>query len=71
MHGWLFSESAGRVVVTCAQKDLAKIRKRAGDLPLTVLGTVGGDALAIERGFSIDLADLERAYNDALLRAIS
>jgi phosphoribosylformylglycinamidine synthase subunit PurL len=65
MHGWLFSESAGRVVVTCAQKDLAKIRKRAGDLPISVLGSVGGDALTFEGLPPIALSELEKAHDTA------
>jgi len=60
-HVWLFSESGARAVVTCAQKDLAKLRKRAGDLPITVLGTVGGDALAIEGVLSVPVDDLIQA----------
>jgi len=69
-HAWLFSESAARVVVTCTERDLAKLRKRAGDFPITVLGTVGGEDLTIEGLLSIPVSELEAAYDDALPAAI-
>jgi len=71
MYGWMFSESAGRVVVTCAQNDLARVRKRAGDVPLTVLGTVGGDALIFEGLTPIRVDELDELYERSFEAAIS
>ena len=65
-HVALFSESAGRAVITCAQNDLAKVARRIGDYPFAVLGTVGGEALEVEGLVSIPLADLDDAYENTL-----
>ena len=70
-HIWLFSESAGRVVVTCTQNDLVKLRKAAGDVPMTVLGTVGGETLDVEGAFGIPLEALEDVYEGSLRRHLS
>ena len=70
-HVWLFSESAGRAIVTCTQNDLVRLRKAAGDLPMTVLGTVGGAALAVEGAFEIPIEELEEAYEGSLQRSLS
>ena len=60
-HVWLFSESGARAVVTCSERDLAKVRKRAGDFPITVLGTVGGESLAIEGVLEVPVEQLAEA----------
>jgi phosphoribosylformylglycinamidine synthase subunit PurL len=67
MHVWLFSESGGRAVITCAERDLAKIRKLAGPVPLTVLGTVGGEDLVIEGVATIPVDDLIDAYEKPIV----
>jgi len=60
-HVWLFSESGARAIVTCTDRDLAKLRNRAGDLPVTVLGTVGGDDLVIEDVLTVPIDELAEA----------
>ena len=69
-HVWLFSESSGRAVVTCAERDLAKLRRFAGNVPITVLGTVEGEDLTIEGLAAISVADLSRVFEQALPAAI-
>ena len=65
----LFSEAGGRVVV-CADGDgaAASIARRAlaAGVPHQVLGTVGGDRLAIENLLSIPVAELAAVWRGAL-----
>ncbi|WP_018349572.1 phosphoribosylformylglycinamidine synthase subunit PurL [Longispora albida] len=60
----LFSESAGRVLVTV--KDVDALRAAAGDIPVTVLGTTGGDKLTVEGQFEIPLTELAEAHQGTL-----
>jgi phosphoribosylformylglycinamidine synthase len=70
-HIWLFSESAGRVIVTCTQNDLVKIRKAAGTMAMTVLGTVGGETLNVQGAFEIPIEQIEDAYGESLQRKLA
>jgi phosphoribosylformylglycinamidine synthase len=62
----LFGEGPSRVVLTCAPDDDDALSALAQGLPLTALGTVGGDRLriAVQGSATIDLpvAELRRAY---------
>ncbi len=63
----LFGEGPSRVVVTCAAADAAALAGLAGGLPLTALGTVGGDRLRIDSdggdaAIDLPVADLHKAY---------
>ena len=63
----LFGEGPSRVVVTCAAADAAALAGLAGGLPLTALGTVGGDRLRIDSdggdaAIDLPVADLHEAY---------
>ena len=58
----LFSESAGRVLVTVPAADverLTALAERHG-VPVTELGRTGGEALAVEGQFDVDAADAAR-----------
>jgi phosphoribosylformylglycinamidine synthase II len=72
-HVWLFSESAGRMLVSLASQDLPALSAlaEAERVPLTVLGTVGGDALTVGDTCSIPVAELRRAYEETLPRAMN
>jgi phosphoribosylformylglycinamidine (FGAM) synthase-like enzyme len=50
LDGLLFGESQSRVIISCRQEDLTKVRAIAADhtLGATVLGRTGGDKLKIE-----------------------
>ncbi|MDQ3714685.1 MAG: AIR synthase related protein, partial [Actinomycetota bacterium] len=66
----LFSESTGRVLVAGLSGGLAALEvacAQAG-VPMTRLGTAGGDQLAIEGVTSIALAELRTAWTDTLPR---
>jgi phosphoribosylformylglycinamidine synthase subunit PurL len=67
----LFSESAGRVLVTVAADRVDEVLSRARDagVPATVLGTTGGAALAVEGLPELPLATLRTAW-DATLPAL-
>ena len=62
----LFGEGPSRVVVACAPDAADALAELASGLPLTALGTVGGDRLqiAVQGSATIDLpvAELRRAY---------
>jgi phosphoribosylformylglycinamidine synthase len=68
----LFSESAGRVLVTVPSDDAARL----GDLaerhgvPVTELGTTGGDALVVDGQLDIDLAVLRDTWTRTLPDAL-
>ena len=43
----LFGECGGRVIVSCTPSAEARLRELAADLPITTIGTVGGDTIQI------------------------
>jgi phosphoribosylformylglycinamidine synthase len=57
----LLVETPGRVVVAVAPSKAAALKTAAGDIPLTYLGTTGGDALVIN-DVNISLAELRTAH---------
>jgi phosphoribosylformylglycinamidine synthase len=57
----LLVETPGRVVVAVEASKADALRGAAGDIPLTHLGTTGGDALAIN-DVEISLAELRTAH---------
>ena len=70
----LFSEAGGRVVV-CADDDGAAAgiarRAAAAEIPHQVLGTVGGDLLAVEGLLSAPVAELASVWRNALPRLMA
>lgn len=73
----LFGESQSRIVVSVAPEFLPNLEKQAKEagVPFTVLGTVGGDALAIdlagtpgapEDTITIPVSDLARSWQHAI-----
>ena len=70
----LFGESGERILVTCRPEALAALREIAGDVPVSVIGAVGGDTVEVSvDGANIRL-ELERArdvYETTLTKAIA
>ena len=64
LHAWLFGEDQARYVLTCRQAEAARIAAEAQDagVPVTRLGTTGGDELTLANGFSISWEDLRAAH---------
>ncbi|TWB40449.1 phosphoribosylformylglycinamidine synthase subunit PurL [Nitrospirillum pindoramense] len=62
--GLLFGEDQGRYLVTAAAGDVAAVTDaaKAAGVPVTTLGTVGGDAIAGLGGGALALADLREAH---------
>ena len=60
----LFSESAGRVLVTVAADDVDRLHDLAArhGLPVTDLGVTGGDALVVSDLFEVNLLALRSAW---------
>jgi phosphoribosylformylglycinamidine synthase II len=69
--GALFSEAAGRVVVCVAPEDADRVRDLAGDVPVTELGTAGGDRLVIEGLVDLAVEDVATAHRDTLPTAMA
>ncbi|MGH9179452.1 MAG: phosphoribosylformylglycinamidine synthase subunit PurL [Acidimicrobiales bacterium] len=72
-HAGLFSESPSRVVVGAATPDAAaEVEARAGaaGVPVTRLGTAGGDRLVVEGLVDVALADATEAWRGAIPRAL-
>jgi phosphoribosylformylglycinamidine synthase len=67
----LFSESAGRVLVTTAADRADQVRSlaEAAGVPVTTLGTTGGAALAVAGLPELPLSELRTAW-EATLPAI-
>jgi phosphoribosylformylglycinamidine synthase len=72
----LFSESAGRVLVTCAASDVEALQALAGrhGVAVTRLGTTGGDALVVSLGddgaLDVPLAEVRAAWSATLPAAL-
>jgi len=69
----LFGEAQSRIVLSCppeARPDLEALA-RQHDVPLTYLGTVGGDRLRLASLLDAPIADLSRAYEEGLPRALA
>lgn len=68
----LYAESAARAVVTVAAGDLDELRALCArhDVPLTELGTTGGDVLAVEGQFEVVLGELRDAWSATLPTAL-
>lgn len=64
----LFGEEPSRVVVSCRPEQVAEVQRicAAQKAPVAVLGTVGGDALALEGLTSVALERLAKAYDGAI-----
>jgi phosphoribosylformylglycinamidine synthase len=62
----LFGEGPTRVIVTCAPADAAALAALAGAVPLTPLGTVGGERLQITAAgdtlVDVSVTELRRSY---------
>jgi phosphoribosylformylglycinamidine (FGAM) synthase-like enzyme len=69
----LFSETQGRIVVTCAEADAEALTDLFVSRCVTfgVIGEVGGDRLVIEDKIDLALAELEDAWGPALERLVS
>ena len=67
----LFSESVARAVVSVPAEGAAELRAAATayGVPVTRLGTTGGDALTLDGLFALGLGDL-RAAHEATLPAL-
>jgi phosphoribosylformylglycinamidine synthase len=62
----LFSESAGRVLVTTSDAKAVKDTARWAGVPVTELGTTGGDTLALDGVLELPLAELRAAWTATL-----
>jgi phosphoribosylformylglycinamidine synthase subunit PurL len=63
-----FSESANRVVLSVAPAavDALLAASTAAGVPAAVVGQAGGDRLEAEGAFSVSLAEVTRAWRDAI-----
>jgi phosphoribosylformylglycinamidine synthase subunit PurL len=62
----LFSESTARAVVTTTDPDAVRATAEWAGVPVTELGTTGGDALAVEGLLELPLAELRAAWSATL-----
>jgi phosphoribosylformylglycinamidine synthase len=62
----LFSESAARALVTTSDPAAVRAAAEAAGVPVTELGTTGGDALVVEGLVDLGLADLRAAWTATL-----
>lgn len=69
----LFSESAGRVLVTCAADDVPAVLALAAahDVPVLELGSTGGDALTVDGIFELPLLEVRSAWMATLPAAMA
>jgi phosphoribosylformylglycinamidine (FGAM) synthase-like enzyme len=62
----LFSESTGRVVVTTSDPGGVKTTAQWAGVPVTELGTTGGDALTLDGVLDLPLGELRAAWTATL-----
>jgi phosphoribosylformylglycinamidine synthase len=62
----LFSESAARAVVTTSDPDAVRAAARAAGVPVTDLGTTGGDTLSVDGLLDLRIAELRAAWSATL-----
>ncbi|WP_138733564.1 phosphoribosylformylglycinamidine synthase subunit PurL [Modestobacter excelsi] len=62
----LFAESGARAVVTTSQPDTVRTAAQAAGVPVTELGTTGGDALVLDGLLDLPLAELREAWTATL-----
>jgi phosphoribosylformylglycinamidine synthase len=62
----LFSESAARAVVTTTNAEAVTTAARSAGVPVTELGTTGGDALVVDGLLDLRLAELRAAWTATL-----
>jgi phosphoribosylformylglycinamidine synthase subunit PurL len=64
----LFSESQSRIVVSVEDKDLSQLRERATELnvPMQVIGTVGGTRLIIQPLLQLPVEELRSIWSNGL-----
>ena len=68
----LFSESAGRVLVTVPDGDaerFVRLAEEAG-VAITALGVTGGESVAVDAQFDVPLTELRRAWTETLPAAL-
>lgn len=68
----LYAESAARALVTVDAGDIEELRALCArhDVPMTELGSTGGDVLAVEGQFEVPLAELREAWTATLPNAL-
>jgi phosphoribosylformylglycinamidine synthase len=62
----LFSESAARALITTSDPAAVRAAAEAAGVPVTELGTTGGDALVVEGVLDLGLAELRAAWTATL-----
>jgi phosphoribosylformylglycinamidine synthase len=69
----LFAESTARVLVTVPAERVAELEALAGKhgVPLTALGTTGGDAIVVADQFELPIAELREAWTATLPAAMA
>ena len=72
-HKELFSEGSSRVVVCIPGINLDEVRRRTteADLAFTILGTAGGDRLAVDGLFDVALADVTARWRAVIPSALT
>jgi len=70
----LFAESQSRIVVTIKEADLdelEKIAKACNNVPVKVIGRVGGTSLKINDMIDVSLTEISDAHSNTLERFVS
>ena len=69
----LFGERQSRIVVSAPENDRDRLARicQEEDLPLSVLGRVGGQAFSIPGAVEVGLAELSAAWRNGLPLALS
>ncbi len=69
----MFGESQSRILLSISPEHLDELKEltKAKDVPIVVIGTVGGDSLVFGNSISVPLVDADDAWKNGFSRAIS
>jgi phosphoribosylformylglycinamidine synthase subunit PurL len=64
LHGWAFGEDQARYIVTTNSPNQLVSEAAAEGIPATIIGTVGGDRIALSNNGEVDLSDLRDCHEN-------
>jgi phosphoribosylformylglycinamidine synthase len=64
LSGWLFGEDQARYLIACADGESVAANAATSEVPATIVGRTGGDALTVAERHTISVGELRRSHED-------